>query len=105
MPINRPMETTMTAIIVAVRGPGITGRTRTCVHTSAKPKSRVQRTSAHEFASRRGRSRRLRPRTRGAELAISMSEMVDRSAPIYASLVKGEGDDSFTLIWSRRNGD
>jgi uncharacterized protein (DUF736 family) len=26
-------------------------------------------------------------------------------APIYASLVKGEGDDSFTLIWSRRNGD
>ena len=26
-------------------------------------------------------------------------------APIYASLVKGEGDVSFTLIWSRRNGD
>ena len=26
-------------------------------------------------------------------------------APIYASLVKGEGDDSFTLIWSRRNTD
>ena len=26
-------------------------------------------------------------------------------APIYASLVKGEGDDSFTLILSRRNGD
>jgi uncharacterized protein (DUF736 family) len=26
-------------------------------------------------------------------------------APIYASLVKGEGDDGFTLIWSRRNGD
>ena len=26
-------------------------------------------------------------------------------APIYASLVKGEGDDSFTLIWSRRSGD
>ena len=26
-------------------------------------------------------------------------------APIYASLVKGEGDASFTLIWSRRNGD
>jgi uncharacterized protein (DUF736 family) len=25
-------------------------------------------------------------------------------APIYASLVKGEAD-SFTLIWSRRNGD
>ena len=23
-------------------------------------------------------------------------------APIYASLVKGEGDDSLTLIWSRR---
>jgi uncharacterized protein (DUF736 family) len=30
--------------------------------------------------------------------------MADRSAPIYASLVKGD-DDSFTLIWSRRNGD
>jgi uncharacterized protein (DUF736 family) len=26
-------------------------------------------------------------------------------APIYASLVKDEGEDSFTLIWSRRNGD
>jgi len=26
-------------------------------------------------------------------------------APIYASLVKVEGDDGFTLIWSRRNGD
>ena len=26
-------------------------------------------------------------------------------APIYASLVRGDGDDSFTLIWSRRNGD
>ena len=26
-------------------------------------------------------------------------------APIYASLVKGEGDDSYTLIWSRRNGE
>src|ERR1700682_6645643 len=25
-------------------------------------------------------------------------------APIYASLVKGEGDDSFNLIWSRRTG-
>ncbi|OKO92412.1 hypothetical protein AC629_00510 [Bradyrhizobium sp. NAS80.1] len=26
-------------------------------------------------------------------------------APIYASLVKVEGDAGFTLIWSRRNGD
>jgi uncharacterized protein (DUF736 family) len=26
-------------------------------------------------------------------------------APIYASLVKGEGDDSFNLIWSRRTGE
>ena len=26
-------------------------------------------------------------------------------APIYASLVRGEGDDSFVLIWSRRNAD
>jgi uncharacterized protein (DUF736 family) len=26
-------------------------------------------------------------------------------APIYASLVKFEGDESLTLIWSRRNGD
>jgi uncharacterized protein (DUF736 family) len=25
--------------------------------------------------------------------------------PIYASLVKREGDDSFTLLWSRRSGD
>jgi uncharacterized protein (DUF736 family) len=34
-----------------------------------------------------------------------MSQMADRSAPTYASLVKGDGDNSFTLIWSRRNGD
>ncbi|WP_316202895.1 MULTISPECIES: DUF736 domain-containing protein [unclassified Bradyrhizobium] len=27
------------------------------------------------------------------------------SAPIYASLVKVDGDDGFTLIWSRRSGD
>jgi uncharacterized protein (DUF736 family) len=26
-------------------------------------------------------------------------------APIYASLVKVEGDEGFILIWSRRNGD
>ncbi|MBB4368255.1 uncharacterized protein (DUF736 family) [Bradyrhizobium sp. cir1] len=26
-------------------------------------------------------------------------------APIYASLVKVEGDEGFALIWSRRNGD
>ncbi|MCP1912855.1 uncharacterized protein (DUF736 family) [Bradyrhizobium elkanii] len=26
-------------------------------------------------------------------------------APIYASLVKVDGDEGFTLIWSRRNGD
>ena len=26
-------------------------------------------------------------------------------APIYASLVKVEGDEGFTLIWSRRNVD
>ncbi len=27
------------------------------------------------------------------------------SAPIFASLVKGESDDNFNLIWSRRSGD
>jgi uncharacterized protein (DUF736 family) len=26
-------------------------------------------------------------------------------APLHASLVKVDGDDSFTLIWSRRSGD
>jgi len=26
-------------------------------------------------------------------------------APIYSSLVKVDGDDGFTLIWSRRSGD
>ncbi|NPU11376.1 DUF736 domain-containing protein [Bradyrhizobium sp. 83002] len=26
-------------------------------------------------------------------------------APIYASLVRVDGDDGFTLIWSRRSGD
>jgi hypothetical protein len=31
--------------------------------------------------------------------------MTDESASIYASPVMAESDDSFTLIWSRRNGD
>jgi uncharacterized protein (DUF736 family) len=31
--------------------------------------------------------------------------MADRSAAIYALLAKGASDGSFTLIWSRRNGD
>ena len=95
----------MTAVIVTAQGQGITGRTKTCACASTKGEGVTQRTMARDFASRRGRSRRLQLRTRGVELAISMSEMADRSAPIYASLVKGEGDDSFTLIWSRRNGD
>jgi uncharacterized protein (DUF736 family) len=33
-----------------------------------------------------------------------MSHVADNSAPIYASLVKRDGDDSFILIWFRRNG-
>ena len=49
--------------------------------------------------------RALDRRPAESSFAISMSEMTDRPASIYASLVKGEGDDSFTLIWSRRNGD
>ena len=95
----------MTAVIVAAQGHGITDRTKTCARASTEGEGATWRTTAHDFASRRGRSRAPRPKTRGVQLAISMSEMADRSAPIYASLVKGEGDDSFTLIWSRRNGD
>jgi hypothetical protein len=62
------------------------------------------RTMAHDSVSRRCRSR-PRLKTRRIQFAISMSQMADRSTPIYASLVKGDGDNSFTLIWSRRNGD
>ena len=79
-----------------------------------------RRTLAHQRRRRRDPSERWRmishrgaagraPRLKTApeaELAISMVKMADQSpAPIYASLVKGDGDDSFTLIWSRRNGD
>jgi hypothetical protein len=100
------METTMTAVIVTAQGYGITGRTKTCACASMKGEGVTQRTMAYDFASRRGRPRRLRPKIRGVRPAISMSEMADRSATsIYASLVKGESDDSFTLIWSRRIGD
>ena len=95
----------MAAIVVAAQGYGITDRTKTCVRASPKATARAFRTMAHDFASRRCRSRSPRLKTRGIQFAISMSQMADRSAPIYASLVKGEGDDSFTLIWSRRNGD
>ena len=95
----------MAAAIVAAQGYGITGRTKTCAHASMKAMARPQRTTAYDLASRRRRPRRLRVRPRRVQLAISMSQMADRSAPIYASLVKGEGDDSLMLIWSRRNAD
>jgi len=47
------------------------------------------------------------PAARGPIANISRSSSTIRAfpAPIYASLVKGDGDDSFILIWSRRNGD
>jgi hypothetical protein len=98
------METTMAAIVVAAQGYGITERTKTCVGASPKATARPFRTMAHDFASRRCRSRRPRLKTCGIQSAISMSQMADRSAPSNASLVKGDGD-SFALIWSRRNGD
>jgi hypothetical protein len=97
------METTMTAIIVAAQGQESPGRTETCARASMKAKARP----GERWRMISHRARRLaRPwhKTRGVQLAISMSQMADRSAPIYASVVKGDGD-SFTLIWSRRNGD
>ena len=42
--------------------------------------------------------------TNRAYLSLKLDDPSWPSA-IYSSLVKGEGDDSFTLIWSRRNGD
>jgi hypothetical protein len=98
------METTMTAVTVTAQGYGITGRTKTCACASTKGKGVTQRTMAHDFASRRCRSRRPRLKTCGIQSAISMSQMADRSTPIYASLVMGDGDDAYTLIWSRSNG-
>src|SRR5882724_5084653 len=77
-PSNRPMETTMAAIIVAAQGYGITGRTKTCACASTKGEGVTQRTTAHDFAWRRRRPRRLRVRPRRVELAISMSQVGDR---------------------------
>jgi hypothetical protein len=36
---------------------------------------------------------------------LGQARLSELSAPIYASLVKAEGDESFTLICSRRDGD
>ena len=93
----------MTAIIVAAQGRHHRSNkdVRPRIHEG---EGASLRTMAHDFASRRGRSR-ASTQTRGSQLAISMSQMADRIPPICASLVKGDGDDSFTLIWSRRNGD
>jgi hypothetical protein len=55
--------------------------------------------------SHRGAAGRALDPTRGVRLAISMSQMTDRSTSIYTWLVKGEDDDSFIPIWSRRNCD
>ena len=45
--------------------------------------------------------------TRETEREYLSVKLDDPSFPasIYASLVKGEGDDAHTLIWSHRNGD
>jgi hypothetical protein len=42
------------------------------------------------------------PRSPACDLDVTDRRLV---RPDLRSLVKGEGDDSFTLIWSRRNGD
>jgi len=97
------METTMAAIVVAAQGYGITDRTKTCGRVSTKAKARPG--ERRRMISHRARRSALPwHKNREVQLAISMSRMADRSAPIYASLAKGDGD-SFTLIWSRRNGD
>jgi hypothetical protein len=98
------METTMVAIVVAAQGYGITDRTKTYVRASPKATARAFRTMAHDFASRRCGSR-ASTQTRGSQLATTMSQMADRVPPVCASLVKRDGDNSFTLIWSRRNSD
>jgi hypothetical protein len=68
---------------------GITDRIKTCVRASPKATARAFRTMAHDFVSWRRRSRRPRLKTCGIQFAISMSQMADRSVPIYASLMKG----------------
>ena len=76
---------------------------RTSAHQRRRT-ARALRTMAHDFASRRA-GRAPRPKPAEASLRPSMSQMADRVPPICASLVKGDGDNSFTLIWSRRNSD
>ena len=49
--------------------------------------------------------RRLEEDRAGQRSRILSVKLDDPSfpAPIYASLVKGEGENSFNLIWSRRS--
>ena len=65
------------------------------------PDFRIFASSAVEFGAAWKKTARV---TEREYLSVKLDDP-SFPAPIYASLVKGEGDDSFTLIWSRRNGD
>lgn len=59
---------------------------------------RDPRTMEYDFASQLGRAAAPSIRGHRVRLAISMSQITDWAAPIYASLVTCEGDDGSTLI-------
>jgi hypothetical protein len=97
------METTMTAIIVAAQGHGITDRAKTGMCASTAVKSRPGR-------RQRMISRRCAPvDTRSTKDPRSpfrnpMSGTVETLASIGLAGER-ERDNSFILIWSCRNGD
>lgn len=80
----------MTIAIVTAQGHGVTGRRKACTRGSAEGKGATWSATAHEFVSRRAgwcASAEDQPRPAG-----NLDVRDDRyPAPIYASLVKGEG--------------
>jgi len=77
----------MTIAIVTVQGDRDTDRRKTYARASMGGESVTWRTTAHEFVLLRAFGT-PQLKIRGAGLATSLSEMIQPSAPIYASLVR-----------------
>jgi hypothetical protein len=64
----------MTAIVVATQGYGLADRTKTCARASTKAKARAFRTTAHDFAALRGRSRALSQNLRSPACDLDVTD-------------------------------
>ena len=92
----------MTATIEPAQGQDFTDRAKTHTGASTKIKALPEDTTAFDFASPRASCcawKKTAPETDREYLSVKLDDP-SVPAPIYASLVKSDGDHSYTLIWS-----